>query len=102
MAIVEIRDKNNKPLAINTLLIEHIEGTATKILKLKEGDMVTTDYSGNPKVLTADENIAAIDWNQDVKIVMLNGTTYTISTDQLHLLQSRGELALRKANPFAY
>ena len=32
----------------------------------------------------------------------MNGTTYTVKPEELQLLQSQGELGLRKANPLGY
>lgn len=102
MAIVEIKDKTNKPIAVNTLLIEHIEGTATKVVTVPAGTLITKNYTGNPDVVKTDTNYTVIDWTQDVKLFMLNGTVHTIGPEELQLLQSQGELGLRKANPLGY
>lgn len=102
MAIVEIRDTANKPIAVNTLLIEHIEGTATKTITVPAGTLISKNYTGNPEVVPTDTNYTVIDWSKPVKVVMMNGTTYTIGPEELQLLQSQGELGLRKANPFGY
>lgn len=102
MAIVEIKDKSNKPIAVNTLLIEHIEGTATKVVTVPAGTLVSKDYTGNPVVVKNDTNYTVIDWSKDVKLFMLNGTIHTIGPEELQLLQSQGELGLRKANPLGY
>lgn len=102
MAIVEIRDTANKPIAINTAQIEHIEGTATTIIKVEAGTLISKNYTGNPEVVATDTNYTVIDWSKPVKVVMMNGTTHTIGPEELQLLQSQGELGLRKANPFGY
>ena len=100
MAIVEIRDTANKPIAVNTLLIEHIEGTATKTIPA--GTLISKNYTGNPEVAKTDTSYTVIDWSKPVKLVMMNGTTHTIGPEELQLLQSQGELGLRKSNPFGY
>ena len=102
MAIVEIKDTSNKPIALNTMQIEHIEGTVTKTIKVEAGTLVSKNYTGNPEVVATDTNYTVIDWSKPVKVVMMNGTTYTIGPEELQLLQSQGELGLRKANPFGY
>ena len=102
MAIIEIKDKNNKNIAINTALIEHIEGTADISKTIEKGKVYSDDYTGNPKVAETDITYTMIDWNKNVKIVMLNGTTYEVPPAELQLLQQRGELGLRKRNPLGY
>lgn len=102
MPIIEIRDAANKPVAINVAQIEHIEGTATKVITVKAGELISKDYTGNPVVVKEDTNYTVIDWSKNVKIVMMNGTTYTVKPEELQLLQSQGELGLRKANPLGY
>lgn len=101
MAIVEIT-ANGQPVAINTVLIEHIEGTATKTFTVKKGEMYSDGCTGHPKIAGADTSYTIIDWTKDVKLVMLNGTIYTVKPDQLQILISQGELGLRKSNPIAY
>lgn len=102
MAIIEIRDVNDIPRAINTAQIEHIEGTATKVITVPAGSLISKDYTGNPVVVKEDTNYTVIDWSKDIKLIMMNGVTYTIKPEELQLLQSQGELGLRKANPLGY